>query len=104
MQNKKKASKVQTLSISNIESTLQKWSWSIQKKNNCKYSVELDKIKPYHGDGYCDDAFNDLNCDFDKGDCCGGKLDNCKKCECLSDKKCKPEILGDGICQDSANR
>merc|ERR1712146_457582 len=37
------------------------------------------------GDGFCDDANNNCNCDWDAGDCCGfdNKYNYCTYCLCL---------------------
>ena len=37
------------------------------------------------GDGYCDDAANNVECNYDGGDCCALDINTefCKKCECL---------------------
>ena len=35
------------------------------------------------GDGYCWDATNTEECQWDGGDCCGGNVDYCVDCTCL---------------------
>ena len=37
------------------------------------------------GDGYCDDITNNLDCNYDGGDCCGSFVNNqyCTECQCL---------------------
>ena len=37
------------------------------------------------GDGYCDDATNNVQCGFDNGDCCGLNINTqyCQVCQCL---------------------
>ena len=35
------------------------------------------------GDGYCWDATNNEECNWDGGDCCGGNVDYCADCTCL---------------------
>ena len=39
------------------------------------------------GDWYCDDENNNMECDYDGGDCCGPYVDTtyCDKCLCLND-------------------
>ena len=61
------------------------------------------------GDGFCDDAANIANCNYDGGDCCGLEIDNsyCQICECFTEEtneECSiPSLVGDGICDDLAN-
>ena len=44
------------------------------------------------GDGFCDDATNNLDCDYDGGDCCLNPLNTvyCEICQCIN---------GETICQ-----
>ena len=37
------------------------------------------------GDGYCDDVNNNLECNYDGGDCCGSNVNvqYCTECQCL---------------------
>ena len=37
------------------------------------------------GNGFCDDALNKVECNFDAGDCCGPdvKTKSCDECQCL---------------------
>ena len=37
------------------------------------------------GNGYCDDGFNKVECNFDGGDCCGSDVNTeyCTNCTCL---------------------
>ena len=37
------------------------------------------------GDGFCDDAYNNLDCNYDGGDCCGSNVNTlfCSECQCL---------------------
>ena len=39
----------------------------------------------WFGDGYCDDANNNLDCNYDGGDCCGSNVNTlfCSECQCL---------------------
>ena len=39
------------------------------------------------GDGYCDDDTNNMECNFDGGDCCESYTDTqfCKRCQCLGE-------------------
>ena len=40
------------------------------------------------GDGYCDDALNNKDCNYDGEDCCGSNVNTqfCSKCQCLGYK------------------
>ena len=40
------------------------------------------------GDGYCDDATNSFQCQYDGGDCCGPEpeLDLCTVCFCFTNE------------------
>ena len=37
------------------------------------------------GDGYCDDVTNNMDCNYDGGDCCGDNVNTayCSVCQCL---------------------
>ena len=39
------------------------------------------------GDGYCDDATNNIECNYDGGDCCLDPVNTqyCSECQCLSE-------------------
>ena len=41
----------------------------------------------WRGNGYCDDANNNIACNFDDGDCCGSCVNRefCSDCLCLSE-------------------
>lgn len=41
------------------------------------------------GDGFCDDATNNLNCNYDGGDCCGSERDisYCNTCLCIDEEQ-----------------
>merc|ERR1712190_529192 len=72
----------------------------------CK-GCELPNFK---ADGFCDDGNNNLDCEFDGGDCCGPnvKEDFCSVCECLNgpveEGNCEqPNFKGDGFCDDGNN-
>ena len=44
------------------------------------------------GNGLCEDELNNIECDFDGGDCCGAciNIEFCTECECLGkESKCK---------------
>ena len=65
----------------------------------------------YQGDGFCDDDNNHCGCDWDDGDCCGGKTNYCSDCLCLDpdvDSTCSggcgaPDYTGDLFCDDNNN-
>ena len=40
---------------------------------------------PWLQDGYCDDENNNIDCDYDGGDCCGPNTNTqyCSVCQCL---------------------
>ena len=37
------------------------------------------------GDGYCDDVTNNMECNYDGGDCCGDNINTqfCTECQCI---------------------
>ena len=39
------------------------------------------------GDGYCDDINNNIECNYDGGDCCGDNVNTqyCEVCQCISE-------------------
>ena len=39
------------------------------------------------GDGFCDDLTNNMECNYDGGDCCGINIKNqyCSECQCLEE-------------------
>ena len=39
------------------------------------------------GDGYCDDVTNNMECNYDGGDCCGDNVNiqYCSECQCISE-------------------
>merc|ERR1712025_1323513 len=62
----------------------------------------------YKGDGECDDDNNNKGCNFDDGDCCGGKTTYCKECKCKDPNFKKStcgakQYKGDGNCDDENN-
>ena len=44
------------------------------------------RLPDYYGDGFCDDENNNLECNWDGGDCCGDNIDTqfCSICDCLN--------------------
>ena len=59
------------------------------------------------GDGYCHDELNNLDCDYDGGDCCLSSLnsDHCSSCLCQHEI-CIDGInalIGDGYCNIETN-
>ena len=59
------------------------------------------------GNGNCDDATNNANCNFEGGDCCGPNVDTnyCEDCICYEDLSCNGplELIGNGQCNDETN-
>ena len=74
------------------------------------------------GDGYCDDINNNVDCNFDGGDCCGANVntDICSECLCLEgggegitsassgttstiSGECYQGWIGDGYCDEINN-
>lgn len=67
--------------------------------------------------GFCDDESNNINCNFDNGECCQElvKTDFCVDCFCHEDNSthegvkiyekidCFPDLKSDGICDDKNN-
>ena len=53
-----------------------------EKSTECQYA--------WLGDEICDDDNNKAECDYDRGDCCGGKQNvimiYCNSCQCLDPK------------------
>ena len=46
--------------------------------------IACHENKDWVGDGFCDDATNIIECNYDGGDCCGYDINtkHCKKCQC----------------------
>ena len=61
----------------------------------------------YIGDSYCDDENNNLECNYDSGDCCGPNVNTqyCTECICFEDLDCAVplELIANGFCNDEAN-
>merc|ERR1711981_517275 len=68
----------------------------------------------YVGDNYCDDQCNNIDNDFDGGDCCGDDVNTqyCDVCDCLEMEptteppmdECEvPQWFGDNYCDDGNN-
>ena len=59
------------------------------------------------GDSYCDDENNNLECNYDSGDCCGPNINTqyCTECICFEDLDCRVplELIANGFCNDEAN-
>ena len=59
------------------------------------------------GNGFCNDEFNTVVCNFDGGDCCGSCVNTkyCDTCECFGKNSTViiNEFLGDGFCRDETN-
>ena len=59
------------------------------------------------GNGFCDDATNTANCNFDGGECCDPNTNNdwCQDCICYEDLNCNGplDLIGNGKCNDETN-
>ena len=58
--------------------------------NNINYILgNCQGVIQYLGDGYCDDANNVEDCNYDYGDCCLENVitDYCTICECIEGKR-----------------
>ena len=60
------------------------------------------------GNGYCNDETNNLECQFDGGDCCGFCVNtaDCTNCDCIGDfaeNIVTHALVGDGFCNDETN-
>ena len=60
------------------------------------------------GDGYCNDETNNVNCNYDGGDCCSININSekCTDCICHQLETCAAgnhPSVGDGYCQDEFN-
>ena len=60
------------------------------------------------GNGFCNDETNNVNCNFDGGDCCGPCVNkkDCSKCFCLgmNISHVGNPLIGDGFCNDETNK
>ena len=59
-----------------------------ESRIGCQYSTL--------GDGNCDDANNNADCDYDRGDCYERQVRKCSECECLDQFCSKCECLDPG--------
>ena len=61
------------------------------------------------GDGFCHDENNNVDCNYDGGDCCLSYVntDQCSECICYGQETCAagimPSSVGDGFCNDETN-
>ena len=60
------------------------------------------------GDGYCYDETNNVECNYDGGDCClsSPNTDNCSDCSCHFLGPClngTHSLIGNGVCNDVTN-
>ena len=63
---------------------------------------------PSIGDGFCNDETNNVECNFDGGDCCGSCIntDRCTDCTCIRNvigNGVPNALVGDGFCNDETN-
>lgn len=99
-----------------VTSTEQSFS---NESNNVIYNLFSCPFVPYwKNHGYCDDASNIKECNFDNGDCCLAivKSDFCAQCLCHLDETrhnqtiigikegCDEEKVNDGVCNDQNNK
>ena len=67
-----------------------------------------DNVTLVHN-GFCNDETNNLNCNYDGGDCCGYNInsEHCTECTCFHQETCLAGVthafVGDGICNDETN-
>ena len=77
----------------------------------CQTPTIFEGCPPLHiwliGNGFCDDATNTANCNFDGGECCDPNTNNdwCQDCICYEDLNCNGplELIGNGYCNDQTN-
>ena len=113
-----------------LQTTTNKWTCC----SNADFKVLYDQNQPFClqpcsgpggcantdwvGDNYCDDGNNNLECNFDGGDCCPPHANAnwnqyCQACDCLkptttttttpSPGGCNPAWVGDNYCDDVCN-
>ena len=73
---------------------LSKYQFEVPTENQCTRSLENCPQSEFkHGDGFCDDDMNNIECDFDGQDCCKENIIDyfCSKCECIK-SGCEDEI------------
>ena len=63
---------------------------------------------PWIGDKFCNDQTNNVECNYDGGDCCVNmNTDYCTDCTCYHKENCEagftPSVVGDGFCNDETN-
>ena len=73
---------------------LSKYQFEAPTQNKCTRSLENCPQSEFkHGDGFCDDDMNIIECDFDGQDCCKENIIDyfCSKCECIK-SGCEDDI------------
>ena len=60
------------------------------------------------GNSFCNDETNNMDCNYDGGDCCGYeiKTEECLECMCLHEETCVAgyhPLVGDGVCNSEIN-
>ena len=60
------------------------------------------------GDGFCNDETNNIDCNYDGGDCCGSCVVDkfCSQCECITGVnvgEINNPLIGNGFCNDETN-
>ena len=59
------------------------------------YSQSCDGPQELISDGFCNDETNNVDCNFDGGDCCGGcaNTDYCLDCVCFAESPIDPYCM-----------
>ena len=65
-------------------------------------------MNPLIGNGFCNDETNNMECDYDGGDCCGTCvfLEYCSNCDCLggiTSTGFTHPLIGNGFCDEETN-
>ena len=65
-------------------------------------------MNPLIGNGFCNDETNNMECDYDGGDCCGTCVftEYCSNCDCLggiTSTGFTHPLIGNGFCDEETN-